>query len=67
LTDGAASTDDVGLLLADLEEAGLRDEVEDLIDRHVDVACSALDADLLDPRGVAGLRRMAGEIAWRDR
>jgi geranylgeranyl diphosphate synthase type I len=67
LTDGSATTDDVRTLLDDLERAGLRDEVEDLIDRHVDRACSALDEDLLDPRGIAGLRRMAGEIAWRDR
>ncbi len=67
LTRGDGDRDDVEAVIADLDRAGLRDEVEDLIDRHVLAACRALDDRVLDPAGIAGLRRMAVEIAWRDR
>ncbi|HET9648805.1 MAG TPA: polyprenyl synthetase family protein [Microlunatus sp.] len=54
-------------VLDDLEAAGLRTEVEDRIDRHVRLALDALDQRVLDADGIAHLRRMAAEIAWRDR
>ncbi len=67
VTTGAGDSGDIEELLEDLAAAGLRGEVEDLIAGHVRMALAALDNRVLDPTGVAQLRRVAAEIAWRDR
>jgi geranylgeranyl diphosphate synthase type I len=64
---GRRDPGDVECLLVELESAGLRGEVEELIGRHVRAAVDALDERLLDPSGLLSLQRMAVEIAWRDR
>lgn len=67
VTEGKAESDEVEILLSDLEAAGLRSEVEDLIAGHVRTALAALDDRVLDEEGITQLRRMAAEIAWRDK
>ena len=67
VTTGCADPGEVEALLVDLTAAGLRGEVEDLIATHVRTALDALDDRVLDPLGVSQLRRIAAEIAWRDK
>lgn len=64
---GAGEPTDVTDLLAVLEAAGVRLEVEALISSHVQAALDALDQRVLDPAGLAQLRLVAHQIAWRDR
>jgi geranylgeranyl diphosphate synthase type I len=61
------SSADVRLLQEELRACGVVDKVESLISSHVRAAVEALDSDLLDPRGIAGLTQLAHRIAWRDR
>lgn len=58
---------DVAYLQDALRASGVVDAVEGRIGTHVHAAVAALDPDLLDPAGVAGLTQMAHRIAWRDR
>jgi len=58
---------DVMRLQDALKAAGVVDAVESRISAHVRDAIAALDQHGIDPRGVAGLTRMAHRIAWRDR
>ena len=58
---------DVTRLQDALKAAGVVDAVESRISAHVQDAIQALDQPGIDPRGVAGLTRMAHRIAWRDR
>jgi geranylgeranyl diphosphate synthase, type I len=57
---------DVELLQEELRACGVVDMVESLISSHVHAAVGALDPQLLDPRGIAGLTQLAHRIAWRD-
>ena len=57
--------DDVHRLQRALEEAGVRDEMERLIDAEVEAAEAILDGSPLTPAGIAGLRGAAHDIAWR--
>jgi geranylgeranyl diphosphate synthase type I len=61
------SSADVRLLQEELRACGVVDKVESLISSHVRAAVDALDSDLLDPHGIAGLTQLAHRIAWRDR
>jgi len=63
----ALSPADVVFLQDALRAGGVVDAVESRISAHVHTAVAALDADGLDPQGVAGLTQMAHRIAWRDR
>ena len=63
----ALSPADVAFLQDALRAGGVVDAVESRISAHVHAAVAALDADGLDPQGVAGLTQMAHRIAWRDR
>ena len=45
--------------------AGVRNEVEQLIVRHVEDACMALTDGALHPVGVAGLVDLTKALAWR--
>ncbi|MFL6026216.1 MAG: polyprenyl synthetase family protein [Friedmanniella sp.] len=58
---------DVVFLQDALRAGGVVDAVESRISAHVHAAVAALEADGLDPEGVAGLTQMAHRIAWRDR
>jgi geranylgeranyl diphosphate synthase type I len=61
------SGDDVAVLQSALEDCGVVDAVEDMINTHLHTALSALDDDVLHPEGIAGLTQMAHQIAWRTR
>ena len=61
------SSADVELLQDELRASGVVDKVESLISSHVHAAVGALDPELLDPRGIAGLTQLAHQVAWRDR
>ncbi|CAA9316117.1 MAG: Geranylgeranyl diphosphate synthase [uncultured Friedmanniella sp.] len=63
----ALSPADVTFLQDALRAGGVVDAVESRISAHVHAAVAALDAEGLDPQGVAGLTQMAHRIAWRDR
>jgi isopentenyl-diphosphate delta-isomerase type 1 len=56
---------DVALLQRALEEAGVRDHVEQRIVDETDAAERVLADAPLTPAGVAGLRRLAHTISWR--
>lgn len=58
---------DLALLLAELEQDGIGDAVEQMIIGHVETAVAALTSPELDADGVAQLTRMAHQIAWRER
>lgn len=58
--------DDVAILQRALVEAGVRDEVERLIDKRMESAFAHLALSSLDPDGVAGLREAARTAAWRE-
>jgi geranylgeranyl diphosphate synthase, type I len=60
------SAADVKLLQEELRACGVVDKVESMISSHVHAALDALDARLLDQRGIAGLTHLANRIAWRD-
>ena len=61
------SSADVELLQDELRACGVVDKVESMISSHVHAAVDALDPQLLDSRGIAGLTQLAHRIAWRDR
>lgn len=63
----AFSGADLQLLLEQLEADGIGQEVERMIEDHVQTALGALEGRWLDPEGVMHLRSMAHQIAWRDR
>jgi geranylgeranyl diphosphate synthase, type I len=67
VSSGDGGPAEVAALLEDLEREGLRTEVEDRIDAHVRAALRALENPELHEDGTAQLRRMAAEVAWRDR
>jgi geranylgeranyl diphosphate synthase type I len=58
---------DVAFLQDALRASGVVDAVESRISAHVHAAVAALEAEGLDPEGIAGLTQMAHRIAWRDR
>ncbi len=60
-----AREEDVPLLQAALEEAGVRQEVEDRIAAEIEAAEAALDGSTLTPEGIDGLCRTARKVAWR--
>lgn len=60
-----ARESDVPLLQRALEEAGVRQEVEDRIRDELDAADAALQGSPLTAEGVAGLRETARRVAWR--
>ncbi|NLE98663.1 MAG: isopentenyl-diphosphate Delta-isomerase, partial [Propionibacterium sp.] len=62
----AMQDDDVAVLQRALLAAGIRDEVEELINRRMASAFRHLDSEHLEERGVAGLREAARVTAWRD-
>ncbi len=62
----AVTADDVAAIRAELDRAGVIDEVEQLITASVLAAERALASPLVDRRAADGLRRLAGLLAWRD-
>ena len=62
----AVTADDVAAICAELDRAGVIDEVEQLITASVLAAERALTSPLVDRRAAEGLRRLAGLLAWRD-
>jgi geranylgeranyl pyrophosphate synthase len=64
---GSASMNsyDVLVLQDAMVTAGVRDELEKLIMRHVEDACMVLLDGALDPVGAAGLVDLTKELAWR--
>jgi geranylgeranyl diphosphate synthase, type I len=56
---------DVSVLQDALSIAGVRDEMEKLILKHVEDACNALTDHALHPAGVAGLIDLTNALAWR--
>ncbi len=61
------SVEHVTVLQQTIAASGVLDEVESMIKTELEAALTALDGDLLDPAGVAGLTELARQIAWRDR
>lgn len=59
--------DDVPVLQEALLRAGVRDEVEEMISRHMASAQAHLESGPLETDGVAGLRQAAQSAAWRQR
>jgi geranylgeranyl diphosphate synthase, type I len=59
------SPHDVTVLQDAMVTAGVRDELEKLIMRHVEDACIALLDGTLHPAGAAGLVDLTKELAWR--
>lgn len=57
---------DITRLCAELERSGVIREVEQLITASVLAAERALASPLVDPRAADGLRRLAGQLAWRE-
>ena len=60
-----AREDDVPLLQRALEDAGVRQELEDRIADEIAAAEAVLDHAPLTPEGVAGLSSTARKVAWR--
>lgn len=60
------TADEVAALCAELERAGVIDEVEQLIAASVLAAENALASPLVDRRAAEGLRELAGRLAWRE-
>jgi geranylgeranyl diphosphate synthase, type I len=56
---------DVGVLQDAMLTAGVRDEMDKLVARHVEDACIALMDEALHPAGVAGLVELTKALAWR--
>ena len=56
---------DVTVLRDAMLTAGVRDEMDKLIARHVEDACLALTDDALHPDGIAGLVDLTKALAWR--
>jgi len=56
---------DVAVLRDAMLTAGVRDEIDRLIARHVEDACMALMDDALQPAGVTGLVDLTKTLAWR--
>ena len=56
---------DMAVLQDAMLTAGVRDEMDKLIARHVEDACMALMDDALHPVGVAGLVNLTNSLAWR--
>ncbi|MCW5951444.1 MAG: polyprenyl synthetase family protein [Propionibacteriaceae bacterium] len=63
---GAVTPDDIARLCAELERSGVIREVEQLITAAVLAAERALASPLVDQRAADGLRRLAGQLAWRE-
>ncbi|MGC4153855.1 MAG: polyprenyl synthetase family protein [Propionicimonas sp.] len=63
---GTVTADDIARLCAELERSGVIREVEQLITASVLAAERALASPLVDPRAADGLRRLAGQLAWRE-
>jgi geranylgeranyl diphosphate synthase type I len=61
------TSEDVRVLQSALRDCGVVEAVETLISSHLHTALSALDVDVLNPEGIAGLTQMAHQIAWRNR
>jgi geranylgeranyl diphosphate synthase, type I len=59
------TADEVRVLQDAITTAGVRDEMETLIARHVEEACSSLTSGCLHPAGVAGLMDLTKTLAWR--
>ncbi|SDD53970.1 polyprenyl synthetase family protein [Auraticoccus monumenti] len=57
---------EVAGVLDAMVEAGVRDEVEDMIANEVRVADEALDDGQVAPEAAEGLRAMARSLAWRE-
>jgi hypothetical protein len=55
----------VAVLREAMLTAGVRDEMDKLIARHVEDACLALTDDALHPDGIAGLVDLTKALAWR--
>jgi hypothetical protein len=65
-TGSAAMTSlDVAVLQDALLTAGVSDEMEKLILRHVEDACLALTDEALHAVGVVGLTELTTALAWR--
>jgi geranylgeranyl pyrophosphate synthase len=58
--------DDIPVLVMAMREAGVDAALEELIAAEYDAAATCLDASMLSPVGVAGIRDAARAIAWRD-
>jgi hypothetical protein len=56
---------DVAVLQDALFTAGVNDDMEKLILRHVEDACLSLTDEALHPVGVAGLMDLTKTLAWR--
>jgi hypothetical protein len=56
---------DVAVLRDAMLTAGVRNEMDKLIARHVEDACMALRNDALHPVGVTGLVDLTRALAWR--
>jgi geranylgeranyl diphosphate synthase type I len=56
---------DVSALQDAMLTAGVRSEVEKLIARHVEDACTALTDEALHPAAVRGLTDLTSAVAWR--
>ncbi len=62
---GSLSPQEETRLRAEMSGCGVREAVEDLIDREVHQACAALDPDLVSAEAVTGLTDIAHRLAWR--
>lgn len=58
---------DVRPLQDELSEAGVAEEIEDLIAEHIDAAARMLDGELFPTDCVTELMSLAHRVAWRDR
>ena len=63
---GTVTPDGIARLGAELERSGVIREVEQLITASVLAAERALASPLVDRRAADGLRRIAGQLAWRE-
>ena len=62
----AVTAGEVARLCTELEHSGVIREVEQLITTSVLAAERALSSPLVDRRAGEGLRRLVGQLAWRD-
>jgi geranylgeranyl pyrophosphate synthase len=62
---GSMTARDVKVLQDAMLTAGVQRQMEALIARHVEDACSCLADDSLHPAGVAGLINLTKSLAWR--
>lgn len=53
-------------LRSEMAACGVREQAEDLIRGEIEAACHALDPRWLSSAGIAGLTRLAEQVAWRE-